>query len=135
MPGGHSDRFADSIPTAIDDGSPDLHLGKPVEPLLAQRCDECGEEGSSQAGVEDGLDVDDGRIRTSPFRESSLRASGNFAERYTGNDCEESVAHLCVIGLELALDVDDESGCNRREQTGLSPVQFEIRSNSGRTWG
>ena len=53
VPGDHSVQSEDSIPTAIGDGSAHLHLGKPVEPLLTQGCNECSEEGGSQTGVKD----------------------------------------------------------------------------------
>ena len=66
--------------------------------------------------------MDDGGIGTGPLWEHGLRASGNFPERGTGDNCKEGVAHLGVVRLELALDVDDESGCDCREQTSLFPT-------------
>ena len=40
-------------------------------------------------------------------------------KRDVGNNLEEAVAQLCVIRLEIALDVDDENRCNYGEETGL----------------
>ena len=58
VPGGHSVHLALSIPTAIDNGSTHLNQGITVEPLLAQHCDEGGEEGGRQTRIKDGLDAD-----------------------------------------------------------------------------
>ena len=93
-------------------------LGVAVEPLFSQHGDKRRDEGG-QARVKDGLDVDNNGIGAAPLRESSICAGRNVPKRDIGNNLEESEAHLIVIWLEIALNVDDESGCNPREQTGL----------------
>ena len=64
------------MPTVINNGSAHFDLSVTIEPLLAQRDDERGEEGSGQAGVEDGLDVDDSRIGAGPLRNSGIFTGG-----------------------------------------------------------
>ena len=121
MPGDHSVQLAYSIPTAIGNGSANLHLSKTGEPLFAQHCDEGGEEGSGQTGVKDGLDVDSSGIGAIPLRKSGVGAGGHLPKRGACDNLKEGVTHLGVIRLELALNVDDESGRDSREQTGLFP--------------
>jgi len=58
--------------TAIDNGSAYLDLSLTIEPLLSQHGEKHDEEGSGQAGVEDGLDVDDSEIRASVLRDSGV---------------------------------------------------------------
>ena len=65
--------------------------------------------------------MDDGGIRTTPSGKSGIGACRNLTELCAGNNGEEGVAHLGVVGLKLALDIDNECGCDRGEQTGLSP--------------
>ena len=71
--------------------------------------------------------MDDGGIRAAPLRERSIWAGWDVSKRGTGNDLEEGMVHFLVIRLEVALDIDDESGCDRGEQTGLFPLsQYRI---------
>ena len=123
MPGDHPVHLALPTPTAVNDRSTRLHLGITVEPLLAQGGDKCGEEGSGQTCIKDGLDFDNGGIRTSPLWESGSGTSWGMPKRDVGNNLEEAVAQLCVIRLEIALNVDNENGCNYGEQTGLFPQE------------
>ena len=128
MPGDHSIHLSLPIPTTINNGSAHLHLGVTVEPLLAQHGDECGEEGSGQTRVKNGLDMDDGGIWTIPLGESGISTTWDVPKRGTGNDLEESIIHFLVIRLEVALHVDNESGCDSGEQTGLSPEKYGINT-------
>ena len=109
MPGDRPVHLTLSTPTAVNDRSARLRLGITVEPLLAQRGDECGEEGSGQTCVKHGLDVDNGGIRASPLRERGGGTSWGMPKRDVGNNLEEAVAQLCVIRLEIALNVGNEN--------------------------
>ena len=77
VPGDHSVHLALPMPTAIDNGSAHLDLSVPIESLLSQHSDERGEEGSGQAGVEDGLDADDSGIGASPLRDGGVFTAGD----------------------------------------------------------
>ena len=131
MPGDHSTHLALSMPTAINNRSAHLHLGITVEPLLAQHGEECGKEGSGQTRVKDGLDMDNGGIKIWDLRESGSVTSWGIPERNIGDDCEEGVAHLYIVRVEVALDVDNESRCDRREQTGLPPEKNKLAPYRG----
>ena len=120
VPGVHSANLALSTPTAVNDRSTCLQLGIMVEPLLAQRGDKCGEEGSGQTCVKDGLDFDNGGIRASPLRANGGGTSWGMPKRDVGDNLE-AVAQLCVIRLEIVLNVDNENGRNYGERTGLFP--------------
>ena len=113
------------MPTAIDNGSTHLNLSVTIEPLLAQHGDKRGEEGSSQTAVKDGLDADDNGIGAGPFGKSGIGASWHSPKLDAGDKLEKIVAHLLVIRLEVLLNVDNESGCDCREQTGLYPQENE----------
>ena len=113
---------------AIDNRSAHINLRVTIEPLLAQHGDKRGEEGSSQTRIKDRLDVDDSTtIEATPSSESGSGsgAGWNVPNRDTGYD-HEVVAQLCVIRLKVALNVDDESGCNCGEQTGLYPQKNQM---------
>ena len=66
--------------------------------------------------------MDDGTIGALPFREGGIRTGGDVPKCGPGNDLEERVVHLLEIRLKLALNVDNESGRDRGEQTGLFPT-------------
>jgi len=114
--------------TAVDNGSTHLELGITVEPLLAQHGDERGEEGSGQARVKNGLDVDDGGIGAIPLRESGIVASWDVPKRRTGDNLEELVVYFLEIRFELALKINNESGCDCGKQTGLLSRKSKLTS-------
>jgi len=62
---------------AIDDGYVHLDLSVMIEPLFSQHGDKHCEEGSGQARVEDGLDVDDSGIGAGPLRDGSVFTDGD----------------------------------------------------------
>ena len=66
--------------------------------------------------------MDDGTIGALPFRESGICTSGDVPKRGTGDDLEERVVHFFEIRLKFTLDIDDESGRDCGEQTGLLPT-------------
>ena len=63
--------------------------------------------------------MDDGRIGSSPLRESGAGVRRGVSKRDIGDNREDGVAELCVIWLKRALHVENESGCDRGEQTSL----------------
>ena len=83
----------------IDDGSTHLHLGITVKPLFSQHGDERGEEGSGQTGVEDGLDVDDGGIGTTPLRKIDSGTIWDISNTGVGDDLEEVETQFRKIRL------------------------------------
>ena len=131
LPGDHSVHLALPVSASFSDGSTPLR-GIAVQPLLSQHRDEGSEEGSRQTRVEDSLDMDDGGIGAIPLGESGVGASWDVPERSTGDNLEEGVVHLLEIRFELSLNVDDESGCNRGEQTSLFPSVSRCNSHKGR---
>ena len=135
VPSVHSTNLALLTPTAVNDRSTRLHLGIMVEPLLAQRGDKCGEGGSGQTCVKDGLDFDNGGIRASPLRANGGGTSWGMPKRDVGDNLE-AVAQLCVIRLEIVLNVDNENGRNYGEQTGLFPretYQYHCQGGCGKS--
>ena len=65
--------------------------------------------------------MDDGGIRAGKLRESCSWAGWDIPKGDIGDNLEELEAHLSVIRLKVTLGIDNESGCNCREQTGLYP--------------
>ena len=64
----------------------------------------------------------DGAVRAIPLGKSGIRASWNVPKRGTGDNLEQRVVHFLKIRFELALNVDNESGCDCGEQAGLFPT-------------
>jgi len=77
VPGDNSFHPALPMAAANDNGSTHPDLNVPIEPLLSQHGEERSEEGSGQAGVEDGLDVDDSGIGAGPLRDGGVFTSGD----------------------------------------------------------
>jgi len=110
------------MPTAVDDGSTHLDLSVTVEPLLSQHGDERG-EGNGQAGANDGLDVDDSRIRASPLGKSGVVAGWDVPERDgTGRDCGE----LDVCNQVVGCHVDDEADVTAENKPDNSPRKTKL---------
>lgn len=97
------------------------HLGITVESVSAHHDREYCEKGNGQTRVKNGLDVEKVRIRTSPLRESGSGTSWGIPKLGVGDNLEETIVQSSVIWLEIALDIDNESGCDHIEQTGLFP--------------
>jgi len=92
----------------------------PVEPLLAQHRDECGEQRDQQTRVHQSSDGDDltGRALWDRWDGGSFVRDGRLVEGE--EDCTEDGCGLLVrIGLEPRVDVDDEGGADSGEQTRL----------------
>ena len=88
----------------------------PVQPLLAQHRDECSEQGNQKARVHDTRDGNDLARWISPG--GGLTGDGGLIESEE-DGAEEGNRLLIGIGLELRMDIDDESGADGREQTRL----------------
>ena len=131
VPGSHSVHLALSTPTAVNDRSTRLHLGIMVEPLPAQRGEECGEEGNAQTCVKDGQGIGSHGTGASPLRENGSRTGWGMPKRDVGDNLKEAIAQLCVIRLETTLKVDNEKGCNYGEQTGLFVRKTRQRRDQG----
>ena len=58
---------------------------------------------------------------TCPLWEGGCVVSESGVVDLVDEDTEESDDLVTRVGLELRLDVDAESGCDVREQTGLRP--------------
>jgi hypothetical protein len=92
----------------------------PVEPLLAQHRDECGEQRDQETRVHESSDGDDlaGRALLGGWNGGGFVRDGGLVEGE--KDCAEEGCRLLVrIGLELRVDVDDEGGTDGGEQTRL----------------
>jgi len=88
--------------------------------LLAQHRDECGEHGDNKTRVH-GTRDDDGLARWTfldKWNGGGLTGDGGLIEG-EGGGTEEGCRLVVRIGLEVGMDVDDESGADGREQTGL----------------
>ena len=92
----------------------------PVQPLLPQHGDKCGEQGDHETCIHETGDGDDlaWRIFLSRWDGRSVTRNGGLIESEE-NRAEEGSRSLVRIGLEVRMDVDDEGGTDGREQTGL----------------
>ena len=106
---------------AFDSGP--SHVGRrvSVQPLLAEHREEGGEKGSSETRVQDSLDLDDRVWGTGPLREAWRVVSERGVVDLGDEDTEEGDSLITRVGLELRLDIEDESGGDSGEQTGLLP--------------
>jgi len=104
----------------------------PVEPLLSQHCDECGEQRDQQTRVHESSDGDDlaGRALLDGWHGGGLVRDGRLVEGEEDRT-EEGCRLLVRIGLETRVDVDDEGGADGGEQTRLSRTS-QVAHGSGR---
>jgi len=119
VPGDDTVELALSILAAFDGIPSQVGRCISVQPLLSKHREEGGEEGSSETCVKDRLDLDDRMWGAGPLREGRSVVSKGGIVDLEDKDAEESGGLVVRIGSELRLDVDDECGCDRREQTGL----------------
>ena len=93
------------------------HVGRriSVQPLFAEHCKEGREKGSGETGVEDGLDLDYRVRRAGPLCEGGSVVSAGGIVDLVDEDTEESGSLVTRVGLELRLDIKDESRCDGGE--------------------
>ena len=109
MPGAHPFNLA--LPISTTFGKRSTALGITAEPLLAERGDECSEEGDGQTREKDCLDMDNDGIGASPYGLVRGNAEvGCFLKSRIGNEHEDGVVQLGVIRLQLSLNGEDETG-------------------------
>ena len=128
VPGDHPVHLAQSVPITINDRSTHLRVGVTVEPLFSQHGDERGKKSGTQTCIKDRFNVDNGRIGTSPLGQNEMEVGWRVAEGDVGDNRKYNVARLGEIRLELALDVDNESGCYCREQASLFSQEIQINT-------
>ena len=63
--------------------------------------------------------MNSGAVRAMPFRESSISTSWGIPKRGTGDNLEQCMVNFLKIWFKLVLNINNESGCDRREQTSL----------------
>jgi len=121
VPGGDSAEFALPVLTAFDCGPSQVGQRVSVQPLLSKHRKEGGEEGSGEACVEDGLDLDDHVWGTGPLWKGGRVVSEGGVVDLVDEDTEEGDGLVVRVGPELRLDIDDECGGDGGEQTSLWP--------------
>jgi hypothetical protein len=78
------------------------------------------------------LDADDATIRAIPYWEGGIGTSWDVPKLGIGDDREEGKAHFLIIRLEITLNVDNKSRCDRGEQTGLFPSDLQDCGGCGK---
>jgi len=88
--------------------------------LLAQHSDERGEHGDQKTRVHETGDGDDlaRRAFLDRWNDGGLTGDGRLIESEE-DGTEEGRGLVVRVGLEVGMDVDDESGADGREQTRL----------------
>ena len=88
--------------------------------MLPQHGNECGEQGDHKTCVHETGDGDDLARWTflNGWNDGGLTGDGRLIESEE-DGTEEGRRLLVGIGLEVRVDVDDESGADSREQTRL----------------
>ena len=90
-----------------------------VQPLFAKHREEGGEKCGGETRVKDGLGLDDRVRRACPLWESGGVVSEGGIVDLVDENTEESSSLTTRVGLELGLDVDDESRSDGGEQASL----------------
>ena len=110
--------FALAISATLDHRSANVPQ-VPVEPLLAQHRDECGEQGDQETRVHESSDCDDltGRIFHG-WNGGGFVRDGGLVEGEKDR-AEKSCGLFVRIGLEARVDIDDEGGADGGKQTRL----------------
>jgi len=108
------------ILTALNGSPSHVRRHVSVQPLLAEHCEERGEERSREAGIQDGLDLDSCVWGTGPsWWESGNIIAESGAVYLVDQDAEEGGRLFVWVWPDLGVDLDDEGGGHRGEQTGL----------------
>jgi hypothetical protein len=92
----------------------------PVEPLLAQHSDECGQQRHQKARIKEVQGRNDLCGGTVPrWGSGGIFTGNNGSIEGEENRSKVGFGPLAGIRPEVRLDVDDEGGADRGEQTGL----------------
>jgi len=87
--------------------------------LFAEHREEGREEVSGKACVKDGLDLNDGARGAGPLGNGGSFGTKGGVVDLVDKDSKEGGSFLTRVRLKLGLDVDDECGGDRGEQTSL----------------
>jgi hypothetical protein len=87
--------------------------------LLAEHSQEGGEEGSSETGEEDGLNLDHRGRRSGPlWKGGDIIAEGRVVD-LVDEDSEEGGGFVVRVGSQLRINLNDKGGSDSGEQTSL----------------
>ena len=110
IPRVHAPELSLSVAASLDGRSPYVRRVVTVQPLLAEHCQQGGEEGSSKACKEEGLDMDHRGGRAVPLWRSWNIISEGGIINLVDKDAEERRGFVARIRLQLGVDLDDECG-------------------------
>ena len=108
-----------TILATFDSGPSHVGLCISVEPLFAEHREEGGEKCGGETRVEYSLNLDYCVRGTCPLWKGGSIVSEGGVVNLVDENTEESGGLITRVGLELRLDVDDESGSDGGEQTSL----------------
>ena len=89
------------ILAALDGRPPHVDRSVPVQPLLAEHCEESGEERSGKTGVQDVLNLDRRSRRADPLWQSGDVATKGGIVDLVDEDTEESGGLFIWVRLEF----------------------------------
>ena len=115
VPGDDAIEFALSILAAFDDSPSHVGGSVSIQPLLAEHREKGGEEGSSEACIKDGLDLDDWMRWAGPLGNGGSVVTKGGVVNLVDEDSEEGSSLLACVRPELGLDINDEGRSNSRE--------------------
>jgi len=111
--------FALAVTTTLDH-RPARIPQVPVEPLLSQHGNECGEQGDQEAGVHEPSDGGDlaRRVFLDRWNSRGLARDRRLIEGEE-DGAEEGHGLFVRVWLKFRMDIDDESRADGREQASL----------------
>jgi len=119
MPGDDAVELPLPILAAFDGGSSHVSRGESVQPLLAEHCEESGEERSGETCVEEGLDLDDRAWGARPLWNCRNATTESSTVHCVNNNAKKSGGLFVRVWLEFGVDLDNERGGYGGEQTSL----------------
>ena len=119
VPGNNAVKFTLSTLTAFDGASSQIGRRVSIQPLFAEHREKGGKKRGGETCEEDGLDVNYCAGRSCPLWEGWNVVTEGSVVYLVDEDTEESCCLVVRVLSELRVDLDDECGCDGREQTGL----------------